>query len=144
MQQLQTHHVGVVVSDLDEAVSFYRDALGLSVTDEFTLAEDGIGTAIGVDGATGDFVHLDAGGDEGDGTRIELIEYDPAGEDCIADAINQVGAKHVGFAVDDIGEFYENLPDEVEPISDPQAIEIDTSILFFRDPEGNFVEVVEV
>lgn len=143
MQELQTHHVGIVVSDLEAAVSFYRDALGLSVVDEFTLAEDGIGNAIGVDGATGDFVHLSAGGDDGDGTRIELIEYDPAGDDSAADAINRVGAKHVGFAVDDISEFYESLPDEVEPISEPQGIEIDTSILFFRDPEGNFVEVVE-
>ncbi|WP_435176415.1 VOC family protein [Halorussus sp. AFM4] len=143
MQELQTHHVGIVVSDLDEAVSFYRDALGLSVADEFTLTEDGIGTAIGVDGATGEFVHLEACGDDGDDTRIELIEYDPAGDDCTAGAINQVGAKHVGFAVEDIEEFYENLPDEVEPVSEPQAIEIDTSILFFRDPEGNFVEVVE-
>lgn len=137
MAELRTHHVGIVVSDLDEAVSFYRDALGLSVADEFTL-DDGIGTAIDVDGATGEFVHLDGGG-----TRVELIEYDPAGDDCTPDAVNQLGAKHVGFAVDDIDEFYEDLPDDVEPISEPQPVEIGTSILFFRDPEGNFVEVVE-
>lgn len=138
MAELQTHHVGVVVSDLDEAVSFYRDVLGLSVADEFTLADDGIGTAIDVDGATGDFVHLDAGG-----ARVELIEYDPSGDDATADSINQVGAKHVGFAVDDIDAFYEDLDDEIEPLSTPQSIEIGTSILFFRDPDGNFVEVVE-
>lgn len=138
MPELQAHHVGVVVSDLDNAVSFYRDTLGLTEAAEFTLADEGIGTAIDVDGVTGDFVHLDAGG-----SRVELIEYDPAGDNCTADAINQLGAKHVGFAVDDIDEFYETLPDDVEPISAPQPIEIDTSILFFRDPDGNFVEVVE-
>lgn len=138
MSELQAHHVGVVVSDLEEAVSFYRDALGLDVAAEFTLAEDGIGTAIDVDGVTGEFVHLDAGG-----TIVELIEYEPAGADGAADAINQTGAKHVGFAVEDIDAFYEELPEGVEPLSEPQPVEIDTSILFFRDPEGNFVEVVE-
>lgn len=138
MAELRTHHVGVVVSDLEEAVSFYRDALGLSVVDEFTLSEDGIGTAIGVDGATGDFAHLDGGG-----ARIELIEYDPAGDDCTAETINQLGAMHVGFSVEDIDAFYRDLPEGVEPISDPQRVEIGTSILFFEDPDGNFVEVVE-
>lgn len=138
MTELSSHHVGVVVTDLEEAVSFYRDALGLEVSAEFTLSEDGIGTAIGVDGVTGDFVHMDAGG-----SRVELIEYDPAGDDTIADAINQVGAMHLGFEVEDIDEFYANLPDEVDPLSTPQEIDIGVDILFFQDPDGNFVEVVE-
>lgn len=138
MEDLQTHHVGVVVSDLDEAVSFYRDTLGLAVAEEFTLAGDGIATAIDVDEVTGDFVHLDAGG-----TLVELIEYDPTGGDAAPTAINQRGAKHLGFAVNDIDAFYEDIADEVNPISPPQSIELGTKILFFRDPDGNFVEVVE-
>lgn len=66
-----------------------------------------------------------------------------AGEDCSGDAINQTGAKHVGFAVDDVEAFYEDLPADVEPIRGPQSLEIGTSIPFFTDPDGNFVEVVE-
>lgn len=138
MTTLDMHHVGLVVSDLDEAVSFYCDTLGLTVADEFTLASDGIATAIDVDDVTGDFAHLDAG----DGI-VELIEYDPTGEDCSGTAINQLGAKHVGFTVEDIDAFYENLPDDVDSISGPQHVEIGASILFFRDPDGNFLEVVE-
>lgn len=138
MSDLESHHTGVVVSDLDEAVSFYRDTLGFDVIAEFTLSGDGIGTAIGVDGVAGDFVHLDAGG-----SRIELIEYDPEGEDTSPEAINQVGATHLGFEVADLGAFYDSLPEEAEPVSEPQEIEIGIEILFFRDPDGNFVEVVE-
>ena len=138
MSELAIHHVGIVVSDLEEAVAFYRDTLGLSVADEFTLAEDGIGTAIGVEDVTGDFVHL-----EGNGARVELIEYDPTGSDSRADAINGLGAQHVGFVVEDIQEFYEQLPDDAEPLSSPQPVETGTSIVFFRDPDGNFLEVVE-
>lgn len=138
MVSVETHHVGIVVSDLEEALSFYRDTLGLEVESEFTLSEDGIGTAIGVEGATGQFAHLDGGG-----TRVELIEYEPAGDDASAAAINQLGAKHVGFAVDDIDAFYEDLPDDADPVSDPQRVEVGSDILFFRDPDGNFIEVVD-
>lgn len=138
MPSLQSHHVGVVVTDLQESVSFYRDTLGLSVTAEFTLAEDGIGTAIGVDGVAGDFVHLDAGG-----TRVELIEYSPSGDESRPENIHQPGAMHLGFSVEDIEAFYDTLPAGVEPLSEPQTVEAGSEILFFTDPDGNFVEVVE-
>ena len=138
MSELESHHTGVVVSDLDKAVSFYRETLGFDVIEEFTLAGEGIATAIDVDGVTGNFAHLDAGG-----SRIELIEYEPTGEDTRPAAINGLGATHLGFEVEDIDAFYAGLPAEAEPVSEPQEIEIGIEILFFRDPDGNFVEVVE-
>ncbi|MEF8801694.1 MAG: VOC family protein [Halolamina sp.] len=138
MAELSMHHVGIVVSDLEEAVSFYGDVLGLSVAEEFTLSGDGIATAIGADEITGEFVHL-----EGHGALVELIEYDAVHGNGGSDVINAHGAKHVGFAVEDLDDFYEGLPDDVETGSPPQEIELGTSILFFRDPDGNFVEIVE-
>lgn len=135
-----THHVGVVVTDLDAALEFYRETLGLEVVEEFTLAGEGIATAIDVDDATGHFAHLTA---ETDGTRIELIEYEPAGDDTHPTAINQHGAIHIGFAVADLQAFYEALPADADPISQPQRIELGLEILFFRDPDGNVIEVVE-
>lgn len=138
MSELHIHHTGLVVTDLEEALSFYRDTLGFDVIEEFTLSEDGIGTAIGVDGVVGDFAHLDT-----DGSRLELIEYEPAGEDVSPDAINQIGATHLGFEVEDIDTFYAELPDDAEPVTGPQGVDIGVEILFFRDPDGNFVEVLE-
>lgn len=138
MAELSIHHVGIVVSDLEEAVSFYRDVLGLQVAEEFTLSGDGIATAIGEDEITGAFVHL-----EGHGALVELIEYDSVHGDGGSDVINAHGAKHVGFAVEDLDGFYDGLPDDVETVSPPQEIELGTSILFFQDPDGNFVEIVE-
>lgn len=138
MPELTAHHVGIVVSDLEASLSFYRDTLGLDVQSEFTLGGDGIGTAIDVEGVTGDFVHLDAGG-----ALVELIEYEPAGRDTGGDAINQLGAKHVGFLVDDVEAFYEQLPEDAAPVSEPQQTESGATICFFTDPDGNFVEVVE-
>jgi glyoxylase I family protein len=138
MSVLQTHHTGLVVTDLENALSFYRDTLGFDVIEEFTLTEKGIGTAIDVAGVVGEFVHLDTGE-----SRLELIEYDPVGDDARPEAINQIGATHLGFEVEDIDAFYADLPDDVEPVSGPQEIDIGIEILFFRDPDGNFIEVLE-
>ena len=36
------HHVAIVVHDLDEALAFYRDALGLEVADRCQVPEEGV------------------------------------------------------------------------------------------------------
>lgn len=36
------HHVGIVVRDADEAMKFYRDALGLEVTDDRVIEDQGV------------------------------------------------------------------------------------------------------
>lgn len=138
MDITRTHHVGVTVSDLERSVEFYRDTFGLDVLDRFTVSGEAFATGVGVPGATGSFAHLD-----GDGIRVELIEYDPEGEPCGADSVAQPGATHLGLEVDDIDAFYAALDADVETISDPQTTESGTSILFVRDPEGNLIEVLE-
>jgi len=138
MDELQAHHFGVTVTELDRAVAFYRDVLGLTVLSRFTVEGESFSTAVGVDGATGRFAHLDAAG-----ARIELVEYEPEATDATAEAINQPGAKHLGLGTDDIDAFYESLPDGVETLSGPQTTESGSRILFLRDPENNLVEIIE-
>jgi catechol 2,3-dioxygenase-like lactoylglutathione lyase family enzyme len=132
------HHVGTTVSDLDRAVEFYTEVFDLKELARFTASGEGFSTGVGVPGGTGEFAHLD-----GDGVRVELVEYDPAGGDAAADGVNDRGAKHLGFGVDDVRAFYEDLPDEVETLSEPQTSDTGTTILFLRDPEGNLVEVLD-
>jgi catechol 2,3-dioxygenase-like lactoylglutathione lyase family enzyme len=134
---MNAHHFGVTVTDLGRAVEFYRDVLGLDVIDRFTVSGEGFSVAVGIENATGNFVHLDAG----DG-RIELVEYDPAGR-AHTDDVNQPGTKHVGLAVEDIEEFYRGLPEGVETRSQPRTTESGARILFVHDPEGNLVEIIE-
>lgn len=138
MSDLRAHHVGITVSDLDRSVEFYGDVLGFDVLERFTVSGDAFSTAVDVDGATGRFAHLDA-----DGVRVELVEYDPQGEDVPTETVNQSGAKHLGFAVDDVDSFYDDLPSDVETLSEPKTTESGTRICFFRDPESNLVEVIE-
>ncbi|WP_435176447.1 VOC family protein [Halorussus sp. AFM4] len=138
MTELSAHHFGVTVTDLDRAVEFYRDVLGLDVLNRFSVSGEAFSTGVDVEGAIGNFAHLDAGS-----ARVELVEYDPAGENRDTERVNQPGAKHLGIAVDDLDGFYEKLPSDVETLSEPQTTASGTRILFLRDPEGNLVEVLE-
>ncbi|PSP83927.1 hypothetical protein BRC83_06660 [Halobacteriales archaeon QS_1_68_17] len=138
MQETRTHHVGITVRDLDRAVAFYRDVLGLDVIDRFSVGGEAFADGVGVAGARADFAHLDGGG-----VRVELVAYDPGGEDCHATTVNQPGAAHLALSVDDLDAFHADLPDDVSTISDPRTTASGTRILFVRDPEGNLVEILE-
>jgi catechol 2,3-dioxygenase-like lactoylglutathione lyase family enzyme len=138
MPELSAHHFGVTVTDLDRAVGFYRDVLGLDVLARFTVSGGGFETGVGVEDATGSFAHLDAGG-----ARVELVEYDPEGTDRTGGKVNQPGAMHLGLTVDDVDAVYDSLPDDVETISEPQTTESGTRIFFARDPDGNPVEILD-
>jgi len=133
------HHFAVTVSNLDRAVAFYRDTLGLDVVSEFAVGGEAFATGVGVDGASADFVHLDAGD-----ARVELVEYDPEGDAAAETELNQPGATHLGLEVDDLDAVYEALPDGVETIAEPQTTESGTRILFVRDPDGTLVELLEL
>jgi catechol 2,3-dioxygenase-like lactoylglutathione lyase family enzyme len=138
MPQLDSHHTGVTVSDLDRAVDFYTEVLGLDVLARFAVDGEAFATGVGVDGASAEFAHLDAGG-----SRIELVSYDPEGTDVGSSTVNQPGAVHLGLATDDVEAFYESLPGGVETQSPPQRTSSGTKICFLRDPEGNLIEVLE-
>ncbi|ADQ68967.1 lactoylglutathione lyase-like lyase [Halogeometricum borinquense DSM 11551] len=138
MAELRAHHVGITVSDLENAVEFYQETLDLTLLDRFTVSGENFSTAVGVDGATGQFAHLEA-----DGVRVELIEYEPEGASRGEASINRPGTAHLGLTVEDIDSFYESLPNSVESVSRPQTTDTGSRILFVRDPEGNLIELLE-
>lgn len=139
MSELQTHHAGVTVADLDRAVDFYCDVFGLSVCAEFEVSGEAFETGVDIEGASARFAHLDGGS-----IRIELVEYDPAGHARPTPQPNAAGATHLGFRVDDLDAFYRELPATVDTLSPPQTTATGTRILFVRDPEDNLVEVLEL
>ena len=80
-------HTGIAVSDLDEALAFYRDVLGLPVVHRETIAEQGVEALL-----------LDVGD-----SHVELLA--PLGpETTVARFLAQrgPGVHHVAYRVDDI------------------------------------------
>lgn len=135
-----SHHYGVTVSDMDEALAFYRDTLGMETEAEISFTSEAFGRFVGVEGADVDIVFLDAGG-----CAVELLEYnDPPGGDANEGVSNNdVGAAHFCLEVDDIDGIYEDLSDEVEFVNPPQTLENGAQVAYVYDPDGNVVELLE-
>lgn len=139
MSDPTSHHVGITVRNLDRAVAFYRDVFDLPVLAEFSVSGEAFETGVDTDGASAQFAHLDARS-----VRLELVEYDPAGDERGPSQLNNQGATHLGLEVADLDAFYAELPEDVETLSSPQTTETGTRILFVRDPEGNLIELLEL
>lgn len=139
------HHYGVTVSDVDEAVEFYRDTLGL---EEVRRVERGPDSAdgrrfsrlVGVGDTETKNVHLQA-----EGCIVELIEYvEPPGEDLNSGAeANDIGAAHFCFEVEDIDGIYEELSDEIDFETEPVTFSSGVKAVYLYDPDDNIVEFID-
>lgn len=91
---LSIHHIAIAVRDLEAALAFYRDALGLEMTERRTVPQEGVEIAF-----------LPAGGGE-----IELLR--PLDEESgVARFIEKrgEGLHHICLRVDDIAAAMERL-----------------------------------
>jgi catechol 2,3-dioxygenase-like lactoylglutathione lyase family enzyme len=117
-------HLAVVTSDIDQAVDFYTGVLGFRET--LRLETDHSGTIV--------FVSVD-------GTQLELFgggQPREPGED-----EGKVGYPHVALAVDDVDAEYERLTSlGVEFDMPPTDAEAGIRLAFFRDPDGNRIEII--
>jgi catechol 2,3-dioxygenase-like lactoylglutathione lyase family enzyme len=141
------HHVGITVSDLDRSIAFYTGVLGLELASEPTPVFDdpGLGTGVGVPGAALRCVLLRLG----DGL-LELLQYTaPASPVDTPLPQNALGAQHIAFHVDDVAARKSEL--EAAGVTFLSAINVvDEGVLagwrwvYFTDPDGNALELVEV
>jgi catechol 2,3-dioxygenase-like lactoylglutathione lyase family enzyme len=141
------HHTGIIVSDLDRAIDFYHDVLGLPFASEPSPVFDdpALGPGVGVPGASMRLVTFDVGGD-----TLELIQYltPPSPVDAPLPQ-NALGSHHVAFQVDDIHAKVAEL--EGKGVAFHTGVNaIDEGVLagwrwvYFTDPDGITVELVEV
>lgn len=136
----EAHHYGVTVSDMEEALGFYRDTLGMEKVEEFEFASEEFSAFVGVENADAHLVFLDA-----DGCAVELLEYNnPPGENANEGVSNNdTGASHFCLAVDDIELVQDDLSDEVEFVAPPQTLANGAKVAYMYDPDGNIVELLE-
>jgi len=133
------HHYGVVVSDMDRAVDFYRDVLGFAERERFPTDPERFGDLLGVDSGAADVAFLDAGG-----FLIELEAHEGSERNRNDGANDDVGTPHLCLAVADIEAAYEDLRDDAAFVSPPgKASESGATIAYLTDPDGNLIELIE-
>lgn len=141
------YHTGLVVSDLERAVSFYTETLGLKIERPVSeMSGEWIANVVGFESATLRMAYVGAGG----GHSFELIQYvDPPGDrERNKKPRNDVGAAHVGMIVDDIHAWYERLVAAGMHVARPPTLrEADYPwaryAIYFQDPDSNWLEMVE-
>ena len=138
----QIMHTGFVVENKERAVAFYRDVVGLRVISEYERQGDAIDKVLGYAD-----VHLKSAIlDMREGHVLELFQYvipPPAARP--TPERNVVGAAHMAFQVDDIQEAYARwTTGGATALEEPQQIVPGRWICYLQDPDGNWMELVQV
>jgi lactoylglutathione lyase len=108
MPVVAVHHGGRTVADMERALAFYRDLLGLQVVDDDVQEGPEVSQLVGVEDAQLRLVFMSP---DGNAPYVELIEYTrsagrkPDGGELASD----VGNTHVCLLVDDIHKEQERL-----------------------------------
>ena len=138
-------HVGITVSNLDEALHFFSDLLGLEALPFREASGERIETILGIPGVS---VRL-SGVKTPDGKNIELIEYLASKGERINLKISNPGVTHISFVVDDIQKMYDDLTAKgVNFISPPYwggktIAGMDWGVCFFKGPDGISIELMQ-
>jgi len=135
------HHLGIVVPDLDVAVAFYSEMLGLEkVYDESWEKGDATyDQGIGLSGSAARGVQLRSAN-----TYLELWEYSAPrqeGPDPGSLGANELGFRHLAVEVDDVEAAWEKLKElGGHVMNDPVRFDDGGAAVYARDPFGNIIE----
>jgi len=136
-------HTGIVVHDLQKAMDFYMGLLGFKLVKRADEAAQFIDTILGISNTTVTTVKLSIN----DHNLIELLYYKKQDSTTLpSKRINNYGYTHIALTVDDVAKMYNTLISEgIEFISSPQQSPAGyAKVAFCQDPEGNFIELVEL
>lgn len=139
----EIRHTGIVVSNMDRSLEFYRDIIGLKIVKEFTEKGKYIDSISGISGIHLRMVKLVAD----DGSMIELLQYlSHPNKPPIKSKIYDIGCSHIAFTVENIDREYERLLANNIKFNCPPYISPDNyaKVTFCHDPDGTNIELVEV
>ncbi|MEX1126236.1 MAG: VOC family protein [Acidimicrobiia bacterium] len=138
-------HVAVTVSNTERALEFYVGQLGLRQVEQHQLEGASVDEANGLEGARAQSTRLQAPGSPD--ILIDLLEYFEPEAHAQVTPMGSVGSCHFAIVVDDLpGAVAELRNKGVSFISDPvnfKLTEGSVSVCFCRDPDGNYVELME-
>lgn len=139
----EIRHLGIVVSDMERSLKFYRDLLCLKIVKDFTEKEKYIDSILGLSGVQLRMVKLIAD----DGSMIELLHFlSHPNQPPLKTKIFDLGCSHVAFTVENVNEEYEKLMEKGVTFNCPPYISPDgyAKVTFCHDPDGTSIELVEV
>jgi catechol 2,3-dioxygenase-like lactoylglutathione lyase family enzyme len=137
------NHINMVVSNLDEAKSFFIQ-LGFTVGDESELSGEWISSIVDLTDVRARYATLKLPGTE---TSLELIEYasPPSERDLNMGKANQMGFRHIAFEVENIDDIVQDLKDKgIKFISSVHTYpKTGKRLVYFWGPDGILLELAQ-
>nr|WP_314355398.1 VOC family protein [uncultured Achromobacter sp.] len=135
--------VGICCRDLDALLAFYTDVVGLKLVNRVSVPADKA-RATGLTAHGYDVARLQTPY----GERIKLLQPSVAPETAVRGAaiLDRQGATYLTFIVRDLAGLVRNLQARgvvFDSTPAPMEVRPGTWLAFFRDPEGNVLELVE-
>ena len=131
-------HVSYTVSDIDRSVDFYSK-FGYRPVNRYAASGPELDVAVATENADMEIQVMR----RPDGGMLELISYVRQPSERAA-RNSVVGAAHLAFVVGDIQAAYEELTaDGVEFLSEPNTDRYGEKWVYFRDPDGITVELMQ-
>jgi glyoxylase I family protein len=140
-------HTGITVSNLEQSLAFWRDALGFELSHTAHQTGELARKITGVAGAEIKLAVLRAPG----GHKIELLEYlaPPDGRKHVDLRPCDVGSVHVALLVDDLDEVLKSIAASGwKAAGTPQTLTTGPNagkrVVYVRDPDGTTIEFMEM
>jgi glyoxylase I family protein len=134
-------HVGLVVSDPERALSFYRDILGFVVEKDQLESGPFVETILGLKGLKVRTIKMRLG----EGTLLELLHFESRSSSAGMKDIQDKGFSHIALNVQNADVLFNRLKGQGISFISAPVVSADgkAKVAFCRDPEGNFLELVE-
>ncbi|MEI8012401.1 MAG: VOC family protein [Candidatus Omnitrophota bacterium] len=137
----EIRHVGLVVRDVDRVLAFYRDSLGFVVQKDQLEKGPFVEKILGLPGLEVRTIKMKALS----GALLELLWFQAYASPGIERPIYGGGFSHMALTVSDVDGLYRQLKARgIFFINDPEvSADGKAKVAFCRDPEGNFLELVQ-
>ena len=145
-----TIDLGCVVSDLEESIKFYTEAIGFKVVGEFNVPKAFAKNSGLTDSKSLNIKVLTLAGDSGEeATKLKLMQVKKSGGKANLDYIDStLGFSYITIFINDTDKALERLkkagvkPIAKGPVTLPENLDPSLALTIVRDPDGNFVELV--
>lgn len=139
---IKIRHIGIVISDIKKAIHFYRDILGLKIKRKMLETGKYINDILALKKVRVKTVKMS----DNNGNLIELLYYESHPRKPLKRDVCDIGYSHISFTVENLASEYRRLKEKGVKFNAPPQRTPDgyARVVYCNDPDGNFIELVEV